>query len=83
MNPLTLATFAAVTAGLPAAGAGSLGAGAAACFVAGVAAASASWHATLAGASGAAGRRVPATARRWTSLAGAALALALALRLAL
>jgi threonine/homoserine/homoserine lactone efflux protein len=83
INPLTLATFAAVTAGLPAAGTSRLGPGPAGGFVAGVAIASATWHVILAGGSGAAARRLPASARRWTSLAGATLTLALALRLAL
>lgn len=83
VNPLTATTFAAVAAGLPAAGAGRLGAVAAAGFGAGAFAASAAWHALLAGTAGAAGRRLPPAARTWTAVAGAALALLLAARLAL
>jgi threonine/homoserine/homoserine lactone efflux protein len=83
VNPLTAATFAAVAAGLPAAGAGRPGAAAVAGFGAGAFAASAAWHAVLAGTAGAAGRRLPPAARSWTAVAGAALALLLAARLAL
>jgi threonine/homoserine/homoserine lactone efflux protein len=83
VNPLTAATFAAVAAGLPAAGAGRIGVAAAAGFGAGAFAASAAWHAVLAGTSGAAGRRLPPAARAWTAVAGAGLALLLAARLAL
>jgi threonine/homoserine/homoserine lactone efflux protein len=82
VNPMTAATFAAVTAGLPAAGGDQLSAPAAASFVIGALAASAGWHALLATASGAAGRRLPPNARVWTGAAGAALALALSARLA-
>jgi threonine/homoserine/homoserine lactone efflux protein len=77
INPLTLATFSAVASNLPA---GRTPPGPAVAFVAGVALASAGWHAILAGAAGLAGRRLPATARTWTSILGAALALLLALR---
>jgi len=83
VNPTTAATFAAVTAGLPAAGGDDLAAAAAAAFVLGAFGASAAWHAALATASGAAGRRLPEHARAWTGVAGAALVLALAARLAL
>ena len=80
VNPLTLATFSAVATGLPG-NRTAPGPATAVTFVAGVALASASWHAILAGASGLAGRRLPPAARTWTSISGAALTLLLALRL--
>jgi threonine/homoserine/homoserine lactone efflux protein len=82
VNPTTAATFAAVTAGLPAAGGDDLGPAPAAAFVLGALTASAAWHAGLATAAGATGRRLGPGARRWTGALGAVLALALAARLA-
>ena len=82
VNPTTAATFAAVTAGLPAAGGDDLGPAPAGAFVLGALAASAAWHAGLATAAGAAGRHLGPGARRWTGALGALLALALAAHLA-
>lgn len=82
VNPTTAATFAAVTAGLPAARGDELGPAPAAAFVLGALAASAAWHAGLATAAGTAGRRLGPGARRWTGTLGAGLALALAACLA-
>jgi threonine/homoserine/homoserine lactone efflux protein len=77
-NPLTIASFAAVAAGL------SLeGWEAAAAFTAGVGAASAGWHVALSVAAGHAGRWVTPRVRRALAIAGRVVVLAIAARLAL
>jgi threonine/homoserine/homoserine lactone efflux protein len=81
INPLTVAYFAALIAGLPAIAAAS--AGAKTLFVIAAGCASLSWQLILAGAGAALHRRLPASARLYTALAGNALVLALALRMAL
>jgi threonine/homoserine/homoserine lactone efflux protein len=81
INPLTVAYFAALIAGLPAVASSS--AGAKAVFVMAAGAASLSWQLVLAGAGAALHHRLPASARLYTALAGNALVLALALRTAL
>ncbi len=78
MNPLTIASFAAVAAAL------SLdGLTATIAFVLGVGAASAGWHLTLTLAAGHAGRWVTPNIRRGLSIGGRVVVLAIALRLAL
>lgn len=79
INPLTISIFAALIAGLPDVATAS--AGAKAVFVAGAFAASAAWQTSLAGAGAFAGSRLPAHARAWTTLAGYAIVLALAVRM--
>jgi threonine/homoserine/homoserine lactone efflux protein len=77
-NPLTIASFAAVTAAL------SLhGPAAAAAFVAGVGTASAAWHLLLTLAAGHAGRWLTPTARRALAIGGRLAVLAIAANLAL
>jgi threonine/homoserine/homoserine lactone efflux protein len=81
INPVTVAYFAALIAGLPAVASAPVEAKA--LFVAGAGAASLSWQLALAGAGAALHRRLPASARMYTALAGNAIVLALALRMAL
>jgi threonine/homoserine/homoserine lactone efflux protein len=81
INPLTVAYFAALIAGLPAVA--SAPAEAKIVFVLAAGAASLSWQLVLAGAGAALHRRLPASARLYTALAGNALVLALALHMAL
>jgi threonine/homoserine/homoserine lactone efflux protein len=78
VNPLTIASFAAVAAAL------SLdGALAATGFIAGVGLASASWHAMLGTAAGHAGRWMTPAVRRGLAVGGRVVVLALAIHLAL
>jgi threonine/homoserine/homoserine lactone efflux protein len=81
INPLTVAYFAALIAGLPAIASAS--AGTKTVFVIAAGAASLSWQLVLAGTGAALHHRLPASARLYTALAGNALVLALALRMAL
>jgi threonine/homoserine/homoserine lactone efflux protein len=81
INPLTVAYFAALIAGLPAVA--SAPAEAKAVFVLAAGIASLSWQLVLAGAGAALHRRLPAAARLYTALAGNALVLALAAHMAL
>ena len=81
INPLTVAYFAALIAGLPAVA--SAPAEAKAVFVAAAGLASLSWQLALAGAGALLHRRLPVSARLYTALAGNALVLALALHMAL
>jgi threonine/homoserine/homoserine lactone efflux protein len=81
VNPTTVVYFAALIAGLPAVA--TAPAGAKAVFVAAVGLASLSWQLVLAGAGAALHHRLPAGARLWTALAGNALVLGLAARMAL
>jgi arginine exporter protein ArgO len=81
INPLTVAYFAALIAGLPAIASAS--AGAKALFVLAAGAASLSWQLVLAGAGATLHHRLPPSARLYTALAGNAIVLALALRMAL
>ena len=77
MNPLTIASFAAVAAAL------SLdGAAATIAFVLGVGAASAGWHLVLTLAAGHAGRWVTPSIRRGLAIGGRLLVLAIAVHLA-
>jgi threonine/homoserine/homoserine lactone efflux protein len=81
INPLTVAYFAALIAGLPA-----IASAAAAdkiAFVLAAGAASLSWQLALAGAGAALHHRLPPSARTWTALAGNAIVLALSVRMAL
>jgi arginine exporter protein ArgO len=80
INPLTVAYFAALIAGLPAVASAS--AGAKAVFVLAAGAASLSWQLVLAGAGAVLHHRLPPSARLYTALAGNAIVLALALRMA-
>jgi threonine/homoserine/homoserine lactone efflux protein len=80
INPLTVAYFAALIAGLPAVSSSTTGAKVA--FVLAAGAASLSWQLVLAGAGAALHHRLPPSARLYTALAGNAIVLALALRLA-
>ncbi len=80
INPLTVAYFAALIAGLPAVA--SAPAGAKVAFVLAAGAASLSWQLVLAGAGAALHHRLPPSARVYTALAGNAIVLALALRMA-
>ena len=79
INPLTISIFAALIAGLP--DVASAGVGAKAVFVAGAFGASAAWQTSLAGAGALVGARLPGHARAWTTLAGYAIVLGLALRM--
>jgi threonine/homoserine/homoserine lactone efflux protein len=79
INPLTISIFAALIAGLPEISDAS--AGAKALFVAGAFAASAAWQTTIAGAGAFVGSKLPDHARAWTTLAGYAIVLALAVRM--
>ena len=81
INPLTVSIFAALIAGLP--DVSSAGAGAKAVFVAGAFAASATWQTSLAGAGAFVGARLPEHARAWTTLAGYAIVLGLAVKMLL
>jgi len=81
INPTTVAYFAALIAGLPAVA--SAPASAKLVFVLAAGAASLSWQLVLAGAGAALHHRLPPSARLYTALAGNALVLALALRMAL
>lgn len=81
INPLTVAYFAALIAGLPAIASSSPAAKAA--FVAAAGAASLSWQIVLAAAGAALHHRLPPSARLYTALAGNAIVLALAARMAL
>jgi arginine exporter protein ArgO len=81
INPLTVAYFAALIAGLPAIASASAAAKAA--FVLAAGAASLSWQLVLAGAGATLHHRLPPSARLYTALAGNAIVLALAVRMAL
>jgi len=81
VNPTTVAYFAALIAGLPAVA--SAPASAKLVFVVGAGVASLSWQLVLAGSGAALHHRLPASARVWTAVAGNALVLALAVRMAL
>jgi threonine/homoserine/homoserine lactone efflux protein len=81
INPTTVIYFAALIAGLPAVA--SAPAGAKLAFVAAAGVASLSWQLVLAAAGAALHHRLPDSAQRATALAGSALVLALALRMAL
>jgi len=81
INPLTVAYFAVLIAGLPSVASSS--AAAKVVFVAGAGAASLSWQLVLAGAGAALHHRLPPSARLYTALAGNAIVLALAVRMAL
>jgi arginine exporter protein ArgO len=81
INPLTVAYFAALIAGLPAVA--SAPAEAKVVFVLAAGAASLSWQLVLAGAGATLHRRLPASARVYTALAGNALVLGLAAHMAL
>jgi threonine/homoserine/homoserine lactone efflux protein len=81
INPLTVAYFAALIAGLPAIASSSPGAKVA--FVAAAGVASLSWQLVLAGAGAALHQRLPPSARLYTALAGNAIVLGLAVRMAL
>jgi threonine/homoserine/homoserine lactone efflux protein len=81
INPTTVAYFAALIAGLPAVA--SAPASAKLVFVLAAGAASLSWQLVLAGSGAALHHRLPASARLWTALAGNAIVLGLALRMAL
>ena len=81
INPLTVAYFAALIAGLPAVA--SAPADAKVVFVLAAGAASLSWQLVLAGAGATLHRRLPPSARVYTALAGNALVLALAAHMAL
>ncbi|HKH18154.1 MAG TPA: LysE family transporter, partial [Solirubrobacteraceae bacterium] len=81
INPLTVAYFAALIAGLPAVASAPLHAKVA--FVVAAGLASLSWQLVLAGAGAALHRRLPASARLYTALAGNALVLGLAAHMAL
>jgi threonine/homoserine/homoserine lactone efflux protein len=81
VNPLTVAYFAALIAGLPAVASAPVEAKAV--FAAAAGAASLSWQLVLAAAGAALHRRLPASARLYTALAGNALVLGLSVHLAL
>jgi threonine/homoserine/homoserine lactone efflux protein len=81
VNPTTVLSFVALIAGLPAVA--SAPAPAKAAFVVAVGLASLSWQLTLAGSGAALHHRLPERARLYTALAGNALVLGLALRMAL
>lgn len=81
VNPTTVVYFAALIAALPAVSAAP--AGAKAVFVAAVGLASLSWQVVLAASGAALHHRLPEDARLWTAVAGNALVLALAARMAL
>jgi threonine/homoserine/homoserine lactone efflux protein len=81
INPTTVVYFVALIAGLPAVA--SAPAPAKAAFVVAVGLASLSWQLTLAGSGAALHHRLPDQARLWTALAGNALVLGLAVRMAL
>jgi threonine/homoserine/homoserine lactone efflux protein len=81
VNPTTVVYFAALIAGLPAVA--SAPAAGKLAFVVAVGVASLSWQLTLAGSGAALHHRLPERARLYTALAGNALVLAFALRMAL
>jgi threonine/homoserine/homoserine lactone efflux protein len=81
INPTTVVYFVALIAGLPAVA--SAPASVKAVFVVAVGAASLSWQLTLAGSGAALHHRLPEHARLYTALAGNALVLGLAVRMAL
>jgi arginine exporter protein ArgO len=81
INPLTVAYFAALIAGLPAIASASAAEKVA--FVLAAGAASLSWQLVLAGAGATLHHRLPPSARLYTALAGNAIVLALAARMAL
>ena len=81
INPLTVAYFAALIAGLPAVASAPLSSKLV--FVLAAGAASLSWQLVLAGSGAALHHRLPPSARIWTGLVGNTLVLALALRMAL
>ena len=81
INPLTVAYFAALIAGLPAVASAPVEAKAV--FVAAAGLASLSWQLVLAGAGAMLHRRLPASTRLYTALVGNALVLALAAHMAL
>ena len=81
INPTTVVYFVALIAGLPAIASAS--APAKLIFVLAVGVASLSWQLTLAGSGAALHHRLPESARLWTALAGNALVLGLAVRMAL
>ena len=81
VNPLTVAYFAALIAGLPAVA--SAPAGSKLAFVVAAGAASLSWQLVLATTGAALHRRLPESARVYTAVAGNALVLALAAHMAL
>jgi threonine/homoserine/homoserine lactone efflux protein len=81
INPLTIVYFAALIAGLPAIASAPAGAKVAFVLAAGVA--SLSWQLVLAGAGATLHHRLPRSARLYTAIAGNAIVLALALRMAL
>jgi threonine/homoserine/homoserine lactone efflux protein len=80
INPLTVAYFAALIAGLPAVASSS--AAEKAVFVLAAGAASLSWQLVLAGSGAALHHRLPPSARLYTALAGNGIVLALAVRMA-
>jgi threonine/homoserine/homoserine lactone efflux protein len=80
INPLTVAYFAALIAGLPAIASGSAADKVAFVVAAGVA--SLGWQLVLAGSGAALHRRLPASARVYTALGGNALVLGLAVHMA-
>ena len=80
INPTTVAYFAALIAGLPAVSSAS--AGAKAVFVLAAGAASLSWQLALAGAGATLHHRLPPSARIVTAIAGNAIVLAFAVRMA-
>jgi arginine exporter protein ArgO len=81
INPLTVAYFAALIAGLPAVASASTAEKAV--FVLAAGAASLSWQLLLAGTGAALHHRLPPSARLYTALAGNAIVLALAARMAI
>jgi arginine exporter protein ArgO len=81
INPLTVAYFAALIAGLPAVASASTAEKAV--FVLAAGAASLSWQLVLAGTGAALHHRLPPSARLYTALAGNAIVLALAARMAI
>ena len=81
INPLTVAYFAALIAGLPAVASAPVEAKAV--FVAAAGLASLSWQLVLAGAGAMLHRRLPESTRLYTALVGNALVLALAAHMAL
>ena len=81
VNPLTVAYFAALNAGLPTVASASVAAKLS--FVAAACAATLSWQLVLGAAGATLHHKLPTSARLWTGVAGNALVLALAARMAL
>ncbi len=79
VNPATAVTFAALMIGLPAVADGSIADRI--LFVAGAFAASLAWQSMLAGSGALLGHRLPPSGRRWTSVLGNVIILALAAKL--